>query len=59
MKNISQEKFLKLTIKNVPKELQDKFAKLVKKINKQKYMLEKNLKETEELKESLMNKYFN
>ena len=58
MKNISQEKFLKLTIKNVPKELQDKFAELVKKINKQKYMLEKNLKETEELKESLMNKYF-
>ena len=37
----------------------NKFAKIVEKIDKQKITLEKNLKETEELQESLMNKYFN
>ena len=42
-----------------PIELQNQFAEIVKKINNQKFLLEKTLKETEELKESLMNKYFN
>ena len=36
----------------------NKFAKIVEQIDKQKFMLEKSLKETEELQESLMNKYF-
>ena len=36
----------------------NKFAKIVEQINKQKFMLEKSLKETEELQESLMSKYF-
>ena len=40
-------------------ENQNKFAKIVEQIDKQKITLEKNLKETEELQESLMNKYFN
>ena len=42
-----------------PIELQNQFAEIVKQINKQKFIIEKTLKETEELQESLMNKYFN
>ena len=42
-----------------PIELQNKFEELVKQIDKQKFMIEKSLKETEDLQESLMNKYFN
>lgn len=41
-----------------PINLQNKFANFVEQINKHKSMLEKSLKETEELQESLMNKYF-
>ena len=41
-----------------PIELQNQFAELVKQIDKQKFIIEKSLKETEELQESLMNKYF-
>ena len=41
-----------------PIEEQIKFSNIVKQIDKQKFILEKNLKETEELQESLMNKYF-
>ena len=41
-----------------PIELQNQFAELVKQIEKQKIIIEKSLKETEELQESLMNKYF-
>ena len=41
-----------------PIELQNQFAAIVKQINNQKFILEKSLKETEELQESLMNKYF-
>lgn len=41
-----------------PIELQNQFADIVKQIDKQKFILEKTLKETEELQESLMNKYF-
>lgn len=40
-------------------ELQDKYIKILQQIDKQKFMIEKSLKETEELQESLMNKYFN
>lgn len=41
-----------------PIELQNRFAEIVKQINKQKFVIEKSLKEAEELQESLMNKYF-
>ena len=47
-----------LTFKVPDLNLQNKFAEFVKQINKQKFILEKTLKETEELQESLMNKYF-
>ncbi len=43
---------------NPPIELQNKFINLVKQIDKQKFKIQKSLKEMEELKESLMNKYF-
>lgn len=42
-----------------PIELQNEFAEFVKIIDRQKLTIEKSLKETEELQESLMNKYFN
>lgn len=42
-----------------PIELQEDFAKIVKKIEKQKIIYEENLKSLEELNEKLMNKYFN
>ena len=41
---------------NPPIELQNKFINLVKQIDKQKFKIQKSLKEMEELKESLMNK---
>ena len=41
-----------------PIELQNQFAEIVKQINNQKFILEKSFKETEEMQESLMNKYF-
>ncbi len=41
-----------------PIELQNQFADIVKQIDKHKFILEKSLKETEELQESLMDKYF-
>lgn len=41
-----------------PAVLQNKFVEFVKKIEKQKFITEKSLEETEKLRESLMNKYF-
>lgn len=41
-----------------PIVLQNQFADIVKQIDKQKFEIQKSLKEMEELKESLMNKYF-
>ena len=41
-----------------PIELQNKFADIVKQIDKQKFEIEKSLKETEELYEALMEEYF-
>lgn len=41
-----------------PIELQNRFAEIVKVIDKQKFMIKKSLKETEELQASFMNKYF-
>ena len=48
----------KQKIINAPIKLQNKFADFVKQIDKQKIILGKTLKETEEIQESLMNKYF-
>ena len=41
-----------------PLEMQNQFIKFVKQINNQKLIIEKSLKDTEELQDSLMNKYF-
>ena len=41
-----------------PSTLQNQFAEIVKQIDKQKFEIEKSLKETQELYESLMEKYF-
>ena len=41
-----------------PIELQNKFADIVKQIDKQKFEIQKNLEEMQKLQESLMNKYF-
>ena len=41
-----------------PIELQNQFAEIVKQIDKQKFEIEKSLKETEELYKTLMAKYF-
>ena len=41
-----------------PITLQNQFSKIVKQIDKQKFEIEKSLKETQELYESLMEKYF-
>ena len=41
-----------------PLPIQNQFAKIVKQIDKQKFEIEKSLKETQELYESLMEKYF-
>lgn len=55
---IRSKDLLKITIPIAPIELQNKFAKIYKQIDKQKLEIQKSLKEMEELKESLMNKYF-
>lgn len=52
------EKFKKMKIILPPIELQDKFAEIVKQIDKQKFEIQKNLEEMQNLQESLMNKYF-
>lgn len=41
-----------------PLELQNRFAEIVKVIDKQKLIIKKSLKETEEMQSSFMNKYF-
>ena len=58
MPRVSMDMFRKFKLILPPLELQNKFADFVIQINKQKFMIEKSLKETEELQESLMNKYF-
>ena len=52
-KNISD-----LKIPKAPITLQNQFSEIVKQIDKQKFEIEKSLKETQELYESLMEKYF-
>lgn len=48
----------KMQIEIPPIEIQNQFAEIVKQIDKQKFIIEISLKETEEIQESLMNKYF-
>ena len=53
LKNISDLKIPKATL-----ALQNQFSEIVKQIDKQKFEIEKSLKKTQELYESLMEKYF-
>lgn len=53
---ISKMKSIKVIIPKI--EEQNKYANFVQLINKQKFIVEKSLKEAEKLQESLMNKYF-
>lgn len=55
---ISNNDVLNYKIELPPLELQNQFAEFVKLIDKQKFELQKSLKEIEKLQESLMNKYF-
>ena len=48
----------KQKIISVPIELQNQFAEFVKVIDKQKFEIQKSLEEMQELKKSLLNKYF-
>ena len=65
-KNVSGSSYLALTIEKFKKmkmiippiDLQNQFSEIVKQIDKQKFEIEKSLKETQELYESLMEKYF-
>lgn len=55
---ISQDGIEKVKILLPQIELQNQFAEIVKQIDKQKFEIEKSLKEIKKLQESLMNKYF-
>ena len=57
-KTITKEDVRKIKIIVPPINLQNQFAEIVKQIDKQKFEIEKSLKETQELYESLMEKYF-
>ena len=57
-KTITKEDVRKIKIIVPPITLQNKFSEIVKQIDKQKFEIEKSLKETQELYESLMEKYF-
>lgn len=56
--NISNKDIENLKIPIPPIELQNRFADIVKQIDKQKFEIQKSLEETQKLQESLMNKYF-
>ena len=55
---IKEGTFLNYKIYLPPIDLQNQFAEIVKQIDKQKFEIEKSLKETQGLYESLMEKYF-
>ena len=57
-KELSKRVFEKVKISVPPIELQNKFADFVKKIDKQKFKIQKSLEEMQKLQESLMNEYF-
>ena len=56
---IKEGTFLNYKIYLPPITLQNQFSEIVKQIDKQKFEIEKSLKETQELYESLMEEYFN
>ena len=56
--NISNKDIEELKLPVPPIDLQNQFSKIVKQIDKQKFEIEKSLKEIQELYESLMEKYF-
>lgn len=58
MPRVSMDMFRKFNLIIPPIELQNKFAEVVKQIDKQKFEIQKSLEETQKLQESLMNKYF-
>ena len=58
MPRVSMEIFMKFNLILPPLSLQNQFSEIVKQIDKQKFEIEKSLKETQELYESLMEKYF-
>lgn len=55
---LSKGKLSELEFIFPPIELQEQFARKFKQIDKQKFMIKKSLKETEEIQASFMNKYF-
>ena len=55
---LSKDRFLNFRILSPEITLQNQFSEIVKQIDKQKFEIEKSLKETQELYESLMEKYF-
>ena len=57
--NISNKDIEELKLPVPPITLQNQFSEIVKQIDKQKFEIEKSLKETQELYESLMEEYFN
>ena len=57
-KFLSLKDIRKMKIPLSPIDLQNQFSEIVKQIDKQKFEIEKSLKETQELYESLMEKYF-
>lgn len=57
-KTITKDDARKVKIIVPPIELQNKFADIVKQIDKQKYEIQNSLEEIQKLQESLMNKYF-
>ena len=56
--DLSHSQFYKMSIDLPPITLQNQFSEIVKQIDKQKFEIEKSLKETQELYESLMEEYF-
>ena len=56
--NISNKDIEELKLPVPPIDLQNQFCKIVQQIDKQKFEIEKSLKEIQELYESLMEKYF-
>lgn len=57
-KTITKHALWVFPVKTPPIELQNKFADIVKQIDKQKFEIQKSLEEMQKLQESLMNKYF-
>ena len=56
--SLTKKDLLNIVIPVPPITLQNQFSEIVKQIDKQKFEIEKSLKETQELYESLMEKYF-